>query len=339
MQGEYIYYIYNDSIYKCKEGSAPALLASYDNPVYCINVCGDYIYFSTYSVDSEAYSIIQLRTDGDEQRVLVQGLSGSNFLLVNDIKPIIYYIGLTNDQSSEVIKCLAEYDVETGGADILYKFSNDTSKQINDFETGHKVYIRGYHAGKVLLYEDYRDIASIVGWYDLSLNQFEAVDWEKDYGVGGSCYVFPLENEDLLYEFPMFAVDRIIYYNMQSGVTFDANTDWSQSLNIRTVYDDQIIYWFDDAIWMLPVTELVSALYPETGFVVAPADDTIQIGNVQNAQLVIQDKYAISLAVFGEWLYYKTEDDDVEEICRVKLDGSDWEYFMSENKTSDILLQ
>ena len=341
MQGQYIYYIYNNSIYKCKEGSEPALLASYDNPVYCINVCGDYIYFSTYSVDSDAYSIIQLRTDGDEQCILVQGLSNSTFLLVNDSKPMIYYTGLTNNQSSEIVKCLAEYDIDTGTANIRYKFLDDSSKYSYYYDReNHDARICGFQNNKLLIHEFYSRVFSVVGWYDLALDQFDAIDWGEEYGIQVRGEVFPLENGDLLFEFPVTAVvDRIIHYNEQNGIIFDAKTDLSQKFNIQTVYNDQMIYWTNNEIWMLPVTELEKSLYPETGFVVAPADDTIQIWNVADAQLIIQDQNATSFAVAGDWLYYKTGDYDDEDIYRVKMDGSNWEYFMSENKTSDILLQ
>lgn len=307
-QGEYIYYIFENSIYKYKEGGTPVAIIGSTECIHGINVCGDYIYFTegAYELELEnTGSLMRVRTDGTNMELLATGVAGNEiFVIDNDEETLVYYIGMAYNNSSNPLICLSKYNLNTlATEEITYTSAN-------------AVHIVGFDRESQILYldeeysrnnETYRNI----GCCDIKTNQYETLFDEPsgqlgDFFVANDCIVAN--------EFGWMEYVEII--DVLGG-----NTDLEQRLDqnyrgIVLVDEDKVIFRQSLDICMISIDNMRNVI---------PVDERINLKDIEGAEVIVSNDNAQKCGVANGWFYYMPDD---ETICRVKLDGSDWEFFM-----------
>lgn len=308
-QGEYIYFIFRNCIYKYKEGEQPIEIVTSDEYLHGINICGDYIYYTEGNYElsiSDSGKIKRIRTDGTNAETLVEGVVADEIFVVNnEMENVIYYIGITYNNSSNPSLCLEKYNMTTNNCEKLVS------------SNAHKLMIIGLNQDTKKLfmgekYERNNETFWNIGCYDILGYQYEQFFEEPDGRIGD---IF-LSRDDLIVD----EFGWIQYIGMIE--TSGKNTEFEQSLdpNFRGVIlvdDENIVIRQSMDIWLVNIESMRNAIDVN--------NNHFKLSEIEGAIKLVGNDNAKKCGIAKGWFYYMPDEDI---ICRVKLDGSNWEFFM-----------
>lgn len=308
-QGEYIYFIFKNSIYKYKEGGQPIQILSSDEYLHGINICGDYIYYTEGSYELSASNLGQIkrvRTDGEEIETLVDGVAADEILVVNNVaENIIYYVGITYNNSSNSSLCLFKYDMKKNESEKLISFSANECSILGVNQDTQIVYWGEKYKGNN---ENFWNI----GCYDISTSQYETFFEEPNEKIGD---IFVAGNKLIVDEFGWMQYIGVIDSNKRT-------VECEQLLdpNYRGIIladNENIIVRQSLDIWLVNIQNMMR--------VIPNNSSNFNLSEVPEAIKLVENDNGTNCGIAKGWFYYMP---DEETICRVKVDGSDWEFFM-----------
>lgn len=297
-QGDWLYYTYQEKIYKRREGEAPILVA--DTGAACLNVCGDYVYYAVYH-PGITFSIERIRTDGKDREELVTDGAGTepNFI-VDGEKGLIWYVGEDYNGSAEPYPCYKKFDMNTGNTETVYTLQRAYSGK----QAPRTLKLCGLSEAEGFIYgaEGYGDLMYQISRIDMESGKYECILEEGNSSVGMTeQYIFYFKN------------NTFKKYDIEEGKMLnEINIHTLSSPYISAVNEDALIYALPSYPGRMAIT------YGEDDFPVW-----------EDSYIRFSDDMFARASLVGDWVYYFAQEEN--PICRINIWDRTWEMFMDDS--------
>lgn len=211
-----------------------------------VQVVGDYVYFISVDSDGSKKDLYQIRTDGSEEKILIEGFQGSYAVydrMIYYVQRYGYYYQGDTEAQTELNKSLAAltvYDIEKDKYTVLTDEIPHENEVMTPFTS--RIWI---YQGK--LYQSYSEqfVFNYVYQMDLDGNNRKVV-----YEDPGTANGFYMDGEWLYYNRPY--VSGVGRYNINTKESEMFLEDASKGTIGFLIQDDFLYYAIENAIYRMP---------------------------------------------------------------------------------------